>query len=283
MRSTTHLDWLAVTFQQGTEITSVFPLAALRGNFTRESVGRHGYANLWVNPDGVQVMDRGSEAQGVHAIASGSALENMRLRGVPDWVICRHVAYMQGRASRLDVALNLLDTTLTVEDFWDAWQHGKLVTPARGARRIEHYPRTGAGIYLGSRQSSIMVRIYDKALEQNVRDAGTWLRLEAELKRVRANAVMHAIGQSENERAVMNAALADGIQWPEQPILTAALADMDPVAIRLPRKITDTMGWLYTQVAPAMAKYQRAHPDEDVLTALTAAYRTALADLDQKP
>ncbi len=58
--------------------------------------------------------------------------------------------------------------------------------------------RSGYTVYLGSRQSDVLYRFYDKGLEQGGGKSGVWIRAELELKKERSRALALELAQLDN-------------------------------------------------------------------------------------
>ena len=99
------------------------------------------------------------------------------------------------RASRLDIAMDIFGSEgLTVPAIANAVEHGDIIAVTKKATYTHGVGgrTSGATLYLGSRTSERMLRIYDKAAEQGI-DGMKWLRLEFEIKEEQARAVQNAL------------------------------------------------------------------------------------------
>jgi len=120
--------------------------------------------------------------------------------------------------NRIDLALDYTSgDDEGVQTFLDeaiaACKAGALVSP-RSFLPIEPYTnkleRKGLTLYLGSVKSELMVRIYDKGQETGEKDAGRWIRLEAQFKDSKADAVTQELLRTtadNSAQAVMGLAL----------------------------------------------------------------------------
>lgn len=104
----------------------------------------------------------------------------------------------KGKLSRIDLALDdLSGIYYTTDDIIDCLNNKLVISKFReyeniNKRSISDNSNKGHTIYFGSRQSDIMLRLYDKALEQKS-DLVYWYRWEFELKDERANSVVDVI------------------------------------------------------------------------------------------
>lgn len=216
------IDWIAFT---STILTSVREMMEFLGykeeDFQLLPKGANGYSKVYrLNGYPVSIMAEGNEGMGIHVVVAGSAIEDM-LRHYQDTLVsstpfgARAVALSDfnstvmleflrdikriGWLTRLDLAVDDLGGQFfSVEDFREHLNHLEVVSKFRTFRDVYESTlsreSTGHTIYLGSRQSEVMLRLYDKQLEQNRRAEKEedkipypWVRWELELKSQRAN------------------------------------------------------------------------------------------------
>ena len=123
-----------------------------------------------------------AEVQGLLVDLPGRACACLGERLVPFLAWCCEV----GHVTRADYAIDDREGRLTLERVLSAVRSGAVVTRWREARPLVSYDlqtgeRTGWTVYLGSRRSDAMVRIYDKRAQQGG-DGEPWVRLEFETK-----------------------------------------------------------------------------------------------------
>jgi len=278
MKTLGHVDWLAVTFPASTHPLDLFPMVISLSPLTEKGKGPHGYNTLSTNELGVIVLSNGAENQGVHAILSGTSLENIRAEGVTDRQLANNILANSGRVARLDVALDLLEGTLTVDDLQRAYENRQARTIARAATVIQKLDTPEHTLYMGSRASMRFFRAYNKGAQ--VKSEEAWLRLELETKKLVAGAINMAIARTKDTRKVINRAITDYVDFPGLPEYQQATHDRDATIPRVPRKMTNTYRWLIESVAPTLAKYAYEHPNDQVWSAFYTAYLVALRELD---
>jgi len=256
------VDWLAVTFPQSTHPLDLFPPAL--GGYPLKDAGQGalGYRVMLRNELGSVVLTEGTANMGLHVIMSGSVLEDVRLLGVTDRDLCHNVGVHKGRISRLDVAVDVLDTSLTRDDLVEQYSVGNVRTKARAAMVLKDLNTPEGTFYIGKRSSMRFFRAYDKGAQ--VHSEETWLRLELETKKLVAQAVGMTIAKEKNTRAVINRAIVTYVDFPTLPTFSEALAEQDATIPRVPRKMTNTLRWLIEQVVPAAARYDLMHPEQEV-------------------
>lgn len=114
--------------------------------------------------------------------------------------------FKYGSFSRLDVAIDdEQGAYFSPPEIFDTYQNNQVVSKWRSVRRVDRYSKpgecTGYTVYFGSRESELMLRLYDKALEINNNfqpgEDGyidhDWYRWELEYKDHRADEFATAI------------------------------------------------------------------------------------------
>lgn len=217
------VDWLSFTIKDCTEPFDVIDMLGYSSNdFLALSHGRNGYKSAYACRicDGLSILFDGNDGMGVHADISGGAIENVlkhyhdkRLFDVPFGGsayeadrdnstvltdLLREIC-VSGKITRLDLAIDDIGAEhFTMSELQELLETGSCVS------RFKEYRQdisktfggsvTGNTLYLGSRKSLCMLRIYDKKLEQNSKFGHAeekqitydWVRWELELKDERA-------------------------------------------------------------------------------------------------
>lgn len=185
------------------------------------------------------------DRQGVMVVCSGDALS--KLDRVPD----RIKALFAGgfRCSRLDVAFDVYDSGVSVDRLASDYFS---LHPQPSIRKAS-YVASGSGstLYVGSRHSSKMLRVYDKGKQQQTtRD---WVRVEMEYKREFIHqAAPLLVSQPWS-------AMYDAIDLLDMPrhLLTGVLLqfgeDVGQVSVVIGRPKTDTELWFETIVMSAFS------------------------------
>lgn len=122
------------------------------------------------------------EVWGVLVDLPGRACAALGERLVPflEWCLLR------GRVTRADFAIDDRAGRLTLNRILEAEDRGGMVSRWRGLTLLQNRERgkvKGWTVYIGSRRSAAMVRVYDKAGEQRRKGRevpGSWVRLELE-------------------------------------------------------------------------------------------------------
>jgi len=273
MQSTGHLDWVSVTFPTNTRFSYLLPEGAKPQHYAEIGPGRHGYLKQWKGDSGALIMSDGKIEQGVHLVLTGETLESIRASGPTDKALCGNFERQHGKASRIDVAIDVYDSPLSIDDLIVAYRTGLLQTPAKAASRIENLNTPEQTLYVGQRASNRLFRAYNKGAQ--VQDERAWIRLELECKRLTARAVVQAIVNNTDTRAVINRTIKDFANFPTNPTYVAALRQHDALIPPVPRRITKTYRWLMEICAPALARYELENPDDSVFDAFLTSYAIA--------
>jgi len=253
-----HIDWLSLTFPGGETPSEIWP----HDEFVYQGKGLHGYARMDKSAFyGVLAQWQGGEIMGTHMVFSGDCLAQIReTLQRADLPIFATVHTHLARASRVDLAINIIGGILTPGIAYEALKAKKLKTRAHTWRFVQGNTEgvSGDTLYLGARESETFVRIYDKAAERGIKDGPSHLRLEAELKGMKARSAMET-AMKHGVDATTVGVFEQLIQW-DVPEYRLAL-DAPGVALpELPRTESNTEKWLLTQCIPALAKLVRLKP-----------------------
>lgn len=242
----------------------------------------HGYTRAAENTAGARVMINPEyESMGQHVQYSGRTINQYMEAGISAREIVLHHALFGDVCKRIDLAIDTHDSGINLWDYFKLVDNGFAKTRAKSWRYITG-ENQGATVYIGSRQSEVMLRIYNKAAEQDVE--GDWIRAELELKGSRAVEVARMLSYGTEESALETArGLMRGLvnfdteAWREitgnSPIVIAKAKDTMP----------DTEAWLMSQVATAMARLIKRQGSEDLIKRFVERVREIVADIDDTP
>jgi phage replication initiation protein len=194
------IDWLAFTLPVRVPHDTMLLLG---GDWTKSEHGFRGYPSSWMTAG----ANRGIGKLGIGAprapremhvdLSAGivASWSSEKVRTVLQWILSH-----DGHFTRLDCALDDRASSVPLATILHAIKTGQCVTRAELMQRIESGSihtgtPSGATIYLGSRRSQTLLRIYDKRLERQAKGHEDWqeygIRWELELKKDRA----HVSGQ----------------------------------------------------------------------------------------
>ena len=215
------IDWIAFTSTIITEVSEMISFLGYKNDdFLPLPKGANGYKKMHrLESAPVTILSDGNEDMGIHVVISGTAvpdlLEHFKasiIGGTPfggdavclsDFDNSIMVEFLQqvrrlGWLTRFDLAVDDLGAQyFTLDDVKGFLNRQEVVSKFRVYKDVLESTfaneKTGHTIYFGSRQSEVMLRVYDKQLEQNQKAADgeelldPWVRWEIELKNDRAN------------------------------------------------------------------------------------------------
>jgi len=269
MISHLHVDWLSVTFpldrDKNAEKLQDFQwwrnLAGWQYTLDHSawSVGKpmFGYTHAYKSAYGTIAMF-GNASMGLHVIYSGQALQSLAKDAATTEGILQNANSKHGKCTRIDVAVDIWNGESSVSEFHVALQHGKCITNSKSWRLLQG-SEGGFTLYIGSRSSERMVRVYDKKAERAAafeKDIATsWIRVETEFKGDRAKNLMLACADNDLDN-VIRSHLIDAVDFPTIKDYQLATRESEATIEPTPttRKTTKTRHWLLTVVAPVIAK-----------------------------
>lgn len=186
---------------------------------------------------------------------SGSELHNLRSFGISEReLLTACLSLPRANITRLDFAADIHYGQTTASDVKTLLERGYVKTSARKSSDIEERVIGDAGsgmtVYIGSRASTLMLRIYDKGKKEKT--GYNWLRLEIEVKKERAmmlaKAMLNDYPHTAGCAAIRQYAAIDC------PEISDALTGGIDVDLSVGRKETDWEKWVLTVALPAVTK-----------------------------
>lgn len=178
------IDWLQFTLLIDDGLEIVFGILKLNpADFEKLDKGGLGYKDQLIN-NNVRIYYNGNIGMGINTSISGKGCRYMESQGINLWsLLFRLARSAKINITRLDLAL---DTDIKLIDKIRAnIDNKKYISKSRSISYIcksgKESTRTET-IYIGSRSSDLMIRIYDKAVEQGIEDIN-WERWEIVLKK----------------------------------------------------------------------------------------------------
>lgn len=254
-----HLDYFSATYpyplQAPNERHPVLPLP--NDIFTvigLEAGVKHYNRSAVMSPAGRLYWSDGERSKGCYAVFAGDglALIRARLRLNDDQLLPR-LMWNCVNVTRLDFAVNTAagKPAQTRREF----ESGRAVTKVRTAWQPDYFAGgQGETIYFGSKSSTKMLRIYDKARELKLAADIILTRIELQVRKLPADKlarVMLRSGVSDTGKS----AVRQFVDFPELAWYREALSGGHDVPMQLtPSKSSDFMRWLNDQVGPAIEK-----------------------------
>lgn len=191
--------------------------------------------------------------QGVMLVLPGQALAQ-----VDDQAMLIKALAAGWKVTRLDLAYDFINCGESIATTYALYQ-GRQHQPRRRTTFIES--DQGDTLYIGSRSSAKMARLYNKGAEQRI-DLD-WIRLEIEYKaEAAANAAAALAAAPQFERQYALAADALGLLDTPDSIYTTLLEFGGAAIVRsTPLVKGSTELWLHQSVLPALRKFRRQQPE----------------------
>jgi len=273
------VDWLSETFRPTqddpvdvgqVQLAASLAMGCEPADWVELEHGTHGYHLAMLGPDGAR-LDWGAPGRDdFHLSLPGKACQAMGGEGMQGFL--RFSEAHQGRPTRLDLAMDDYDRTVSPADLQAAVVGPDVVTHTRRWRTIEggtvgeDSQPTGATCYLGAPASRVQLRVYDKGMEsQGERDCIRW---ELQLRDEPAQAVLQELAAGRQWGQVWashlvrfvdfrRASTDSNVTRRERVPWFQALVGVAEKALAYVPKPEKTMGqvlgWLKQSVAPSLA------------------------------
>jgi hypothetical protein len=247
------VDWLSCSIPSNIHPSVLFPLC----DWVFTGSGKHGYRTRYEDrrTNAVCETDATVDEMGTHFQFSGSCLSNYRREfGATDNGFTTRLARAGAKASRIDLAIDLYGCKLTPRSLQRAINEGRAHAKANVSRFIEgkNGQVSGDTFYIGSPTADRQFRCYDKGAEQSIVDGQAWIRLELELRRVRARSAFASCALNGTAETV-SGHMGDFMHY-ENAEYQLALSGPSVQPAEIARKKTNRQRWLLGQVAQALAK-----------------------------
>lgn len=257
------IDWISVT-ARGTSIGYLSPDAVMRTikialpvNLAKEKwvqVRAHnGYKIALQSESGVLASSNPSrQDMGVHFTYSGTALSSLNNEITGKQLIENHSS-RDHRFSRIDVAIDAINSELSIETIATHLKEKKAKTLARTAPNIDDKLDDGHSQYVGSlKNRTKLLRVYDKAFEQKIE--GDWKRIEFSGYGDNAVTMASKIESCLDLPPLIQALIVGYCDFPEYDLWSEIMGS-NSVKIAVPEKEKgNTRKWLLEICAKALAK-----------------------------
>lgn len=275
------IDWLQFTLLKDNGLATVFRILKLNSSdFEQLDKGGLGYKNQLFN-NNVRIYYNGNKDMGICTSISGKGCRFMESQGQDLWsLLFRLARSARINITRLDLAL---DTGIKLIDKIRAKIDSKEYISK--SRSISYICKSGATstrtetIYIGSRSSDLMIRIYDKAVEQNL-DEVDWERWEIVLKKEKIKEAIPLLkkGISQTFKNILYTYFRPVIKVDSNksrskvcPWYLRFLGQVEIISLYkdpAEKTIEDKWLWVEKQVAPTLALLSLAFENTDFLAGL---------------
>lgn len=296
------IDWLSFTIhadEYQSPIQVMEFLGFRQDQFLRMAKGASGYRSMYLlNGDNIRILFDGNSEMGIHVDVSGSAISALlfawkKKNTVSTPYKTKATIYRDFEYSllldlldalseiatftRIDLAIDDIGCNYySCNDVINMIENQQLVSKFKNYQHVCSSSlcdaaRQGQTIYLGSRQSEIMVRIYDKKLEffsrHNVTCPYEWVRWEMELKKDRANQAVKQLLETHSLSTVCIGILSHYLRFivPDNSVRSRCsndtvwdcfINDIKGISLYVPdsqKTIEDTKRWLNKYVGASLS------------------------------
>jgi phage replication initiation protein len=167
------IDWFAFTLPHGSDIFEVIGIPGRE--WVPIETKALGYDRMYMHGQ-MKVYQSEREDMGTHCEFSGNACREYEFFFDSKWIeLIRRIRANNGQFSRIDLAIDDFDGMFTLEQIEKKVKNSELISYFRKGRILIEYnlsdkDNLGKTIYFGSPQSRIRIRMYDKAIEQLLKD-----------------------------------------------------------------------------------------------------------------
>lgn len=249
----TSLDWFRVTMDYGRgELSDYFPTEL--GGELRERKSMKPYSDAKENKCfSIHWSDNHPEWK-VMVEMTGKQLANFREYGGSIAKLFVWAKTHGAKFTRVDYAVDLFDTGGCPNDVLECYHTGQVETIAKSVSIVERTRKNetlGATVYLGSRASERLIRVYDKG--KQVKTNLDWIRVEIEVKGKRAMQFGELI-EKEGLDTAGKSYIADVVEWSDIPWFESIWKeDYTPIDIdSIGRPETNRERWVREVVIPVL-------------------------------
>lgn len=271
------IDWLTVTFPFSIEGFWPKSLAIESNALTEDIPSRRPYNQAASVGDVRLYWHDEHEEFKVMAVIDGQSLSKLRSRNIGDEDLQNWINRHGGKITRVDFAIDIFDAEAFAPDVFYAWECDQLATPSKSVNLFLNGKKgtDGATVYIGSRQSERMVRVYDKGSQQGTKL--DWTRVEVELKGARAEQVLNAT-RGLPPKALGLSILAEIVEWSDVSWLENLwLDEYEEIDIdKIGRPETNTEKWVREVCIPAVERAAKSG-----MKGVESALRGIIRDIDE--
>ena len=271
------IDWVAFTTDNDFELSEIINYDF---DFVNMERGMLGYKSLSIeSATQIKELRDGQQSMGKHYIISGESCRALEFIGFNLLKILADLKAIESiNITRLDIAYDIFDDDKLLSLIIEAYNGGKYKSKLKSSNIIVSRSaegRTGTTINFGSRQSSVLIRIYDKSAERDTYEA--WVRIEAEIKDKKYSRKLigniNGVGLAKTYKALINNYLSF-IEYRDTNVSRSPIAKwwskiidtVDKVKLyEAPgiRNIDDVKNWLLEQTSASFATVLQQEQSRD--------------------
>lgn len=246
------VDWLAATFKRnGAEYPPQF---ICTGKFSKRGIS--GYDSVFLYDDGrMECENLKRPDMGTHIIWNGNCIREITHRYDMSPYEQFMWLYQRAKITRLDLALDIRDSGLRIEELTALLRQGKAQTRAHKAPTMHDALADGKTQYIGRKTSSAYVKIYDKAAERGMTDTD-WIRIEVTFQKKKAMPVSRAFAQTNNVQGL----ILSVVNFPTHNLWNE-IFNSKALSVKEERQRPNTEIWLLGVVANTLARVAVSKPE----------------------
>jgi hypothetical protein len=252
------IDWLAITVPYRATFT-LYPSGLTVD--AADCVPPRGYKAARKFTDGrIEAIHPDRPDMGRHIVYSGSCLNNLeKLHEMTGLDVLRYYMAHECKITRIDIAVDAHDSAFDILKARDTFKAGKAATNAKKSTFLSD-ENDGYTLYVGTRNSEAMLRIYDKAKESGI--TGDWIRFELECRESKAQQVADMLFRlNEPSHQMMQSMIKGFIDFPKDQIYQSIMKMPATIITRAKDTSSDTLKWLLEVAAPKLGEYAAMSSD----------------------
>jgi phage replication initiation protein len=275
------IDWFQFTVLTN-HIDSIFGLLGIKSSeFVIMKKGLNGYLEQR-RCGNIVVLSKGSPGMGINVMMPGQGCREYENRFGDNWKeLIRGVFRAGGHFTRLDVAVDDRQGYFTLDMVRQKVVMGDVRTVFKGVDERKKYHLgdsvskvTGETLYFGSKESSLRVRMYDKAKERG--QECFWNRCEVESRDDRSDVLASEIIGGRGLGVIILSVLKRCLNFVERSAdsnkarwavsdwwscFLGAVGKIRLAVMQVKKTITQIAGWIERQVAPSLALVEKSLGD----------------------
>lgn len=264
------IDWVSFTISECDPDKAIELLGLEIGDFMEMPKGRYGYF-CHKRLGHIGVFSEGKENMGVHVEITGKGCRELEGLKGDLWQSFFEKVLDKGHFTRLDVAIDDKRGVFSIEDLYNQYKRGGLVSKFRKVRMLEETEistviETGRTLYFGHATSDVLIRAYDKGKQMQQEEM--WNRFEIQARNERAQALGQYIASGQNIGSVASKVIrhyvkfvdssedSNKARWEVSAFWSDFLGVVDGLSLvikKAEKTIEQTIEWVKKQVAPAAA------------------------------
>jgi len=194
------VDWVQCTLSDPSGAVKEWIQSCLRGPWIGIDHAPYQYTHT-LKCGGVSILTDKPGSDNIRLVISGGGCRELEGAGaVSSWpAFLARLLSVNAKFSRLDAAIDDHDGVLSMDTILLCCKEGRVVSRYNKIMPLEEMCSTtglvkGREVQFGERSSKTLIRIYDKALKEQV--AGHWIRVELETHDEKAQALAQALTQT---------------------------------------------------------------------------------------